>query len=156
MSKMTDIIKKVQEAAEAVLERAINPEEVIQAIEAIEVLVGSQKQEQQQVVQSMAKVVATAKSVAPSAVTPAVKPKRKYKKRRATLRVVSWKQHTDWLDLVLNGGTHIISTKNLGEVMTSKTQLSLKLRKEAKLRGFKMVHINFSDKNRTVTIQAVK
>ena len=149
MSKMTETIKKVQAAAEAVLDRAINPEEVIQAIEAIEILVGAAQKEQPKAVETTVQALPV--------YTPAISPKRKYKKRRAIpLRTISWRKHTEWLDLVLNGGVHVISTNNLGEIMTSKSQISNKLRKEAKLRGFKTVQITFNDKNRTVRIHAVK
>ena len=152
MSKMTDTIKKVQAAAEAVLERAINPEEVIQAIEAIEVLVGAAQATQQHTITTMAETV----PAAPAATESSAKPKRRYKKRKSSVRIVNWDKHTAWLDLVLNGGIHVVSTKNLGEIMTSKGQITQKLRKDAKRRGFKTVYINWNDKNRSVRIHAIK
>ena len=94
MSKMTDTIKKVQAAAEAVLERAINPEEVIQAIEAIEVLVGAAQATQQHTITTMAETV----PAAPAATESSAKPKRRYKKRKSSVRIVNWDKHINWND----------------------------------------------------------
>ena len=157
MSKITDTIKLVQNAAEAVLNRQVSPTEIIQTIEAIEVLVGADKS---------AEPIKTTTVVTRSPITqapdqsnrePQSGKKHKYPKhRKPVTRKVNWLQYQEWVDMVLNGNTHNISMSNLEEVYINKGQLRGALHRAAKRRGMKTVHVWFNDKNNTVRIQAVK
>lgn len=149
MSKITETIKQVQAAAEAVLDRCITSEEIIQVIEAIEVLVGAAPKAQQPVAEAKVEPAAT--------ITPAATTKRKYKKRRPyPMYPVNWSEHTEWLDLALNGGSHLFDTNRLSEMLVNKPQFECKLRKEGKLRGFKTVQFRWNARAHTVAIQAYK
>jgi len=162
MSKITDTIKKVQAATEAVLGREVNTDEVLQTIEAIEVLVGAKKQaEQPQPIPTtyvVTKGLPQPAVVEPVVEQPVVKKAAKSRNRSYTnpVRIIDWEQHQEFLDLVLNGQVHVLSNDRLADVMTNTTQFATKLRKEAKLRGYKMVNIWNDKKKRTVRIHAVK
>ena len=89
---------------------------------------------------------------------PVVKKANRSRNRSYTnpVRIIDWKEHQEFLDLVLNGQVHVLSNDRLADVMTNTTQFATKLRKEASLRGYKMVNIWNDKKKRTVRIHAVK
>ena len=137
---MSQTIKSVSDAVESVLGYQPSATQVVQTIEAIEVLVGGNKQV---AVQTERK-------------TFIVKPKAKKRKSYN-----NWKRYNAWFDSILDGNAHVLTYSHLKNQVPSATRINRsswrnRLRTEAMNRGYASASVLFDDKHGEITIKAVK
>ena len=154
-SKMSQIIKSVLEVTDSVLGKPATRGQVIQVIELIESFDIPAKPQ--------AKVLATTQTMIKSKTKTSAKkkPRRTYSKPKV---VVNWSELKWWIDEMLDGKTHIVTHSELSVILPIHSMnlqaIETKLRKEARVRGYKKVTILFKKaKNatfNTMFIHAIK
>lgn len=142
---MSQTIKSVSDAVESVLGYQPSATQVVQTIEAIEVLVGGNKQV---AVQTERK-------------TFIVKPKATKPKAKKIIGYNSWKRYNAWFDSILDGDVHVLTYSHLKNQVPSATRINRsswrnRLRTEAMNRGYASASVMFNDKHGHITIQAVR
>ena len=101
---MISTIKTVSAAVEAVLGKPATAEQVVSAIEAIEVLVGANKQ-------------VVAQPVLEERKTFIVKPRATKPKPKKRKRYVNWRQYSAWFDKMFDGQVHVITYHDLVDAL---------------------------------------
>lgn len=146
---MTDTIKAVGAAVEAVLGMPATSNQVVQTIEAIEVLVGNNKQ--------LTKIEPSATQPYSKIVEEKLSPKKTKAKR--SQHQINWKYYQGWFDSVLDGNPHIVTYYDLrGSVPVynkiNRSSFRNRLRDEAVKRGFVTVSAQYDDKIGCMRIEA--
>lgn len=148
-SKMSQIIRDVQTAAESVLNRSATNHEVIRVTEFIESL---------RMGNLAPKAAAVGTTTSKTKVQKPVKKANYPKKRAKPAVIVNWIQLKWWLNEILDGGQHMIFFDDLKRLMPIEKMRSAafasRIRKEAQIRGFKTAHVLFEKRDGYVTIEA--
>ena len=142
---MSQTIKSVSDAVESVLGYQPSATQVVQTIEAIEVLVGGNKQV---AVQTERKTFI----VKPKATKPKAKKRKHY---------LNWLRYSAWFDSILDGDAHVLTYSHLNNQVPSATRINRsswanRLRTEAIKRGYASASVLFDDDLGNITIKAVK
>jgi len=154
-SKMSQVIKSVLELTDSVLGKPATRGQVIQVIELIESFDAPVKP-------AAKEQMATATKTKPKDVKKVNKTKAKALRRPYTSPkvVVKWSELNWWIDEVLDGKSHLISYADLGAILPIQQMnaqaIETKLRKEARIRGYKTVKIQFNRKLSNVSVHATR
>ena len=154
-SKMSQVIKTALELTDTVLGRPATRSQVIQVIELIESFYSSVKP-------ASKGTAAVATKAKPPTKVNSMNARSKSLRRPYTKPsvIIKWSELNWWLDEILDGNSHVIGYKELAAILPihqmNAQAIETKLRKEARVKGYKKVKVNFDRHNGKMTVHAIK